>query len=361
MFITNFKQRLLDLSSDFDEIFTILEKSYNDEKLGPWYTSLLISPFIQSTFWKLIKTTYPLILGFLLLLGVSMFAELSTRTKVIGYSIAILLSLIIMYILHFFKMTDIKNKENFHIGAYRIARKREYELFVKYIPYDFSFKGLYDEVGIHNPSRHELLIKEQQINQQKEEHSKYVDQSNAIYEQVKNELKDVQEQSKLIVDLYKDIVTIFYQFTNDYFKVHSLQFICGFTIYELDDSKTDHVLIKISDIGTTGHSKEEIPVPKVITDRDYAVIRALRPRSDRYEPELDTPYKNRFIVAFSMKMHNNITWVFNFHADEDNVKALFFLLTDSIMETREVYRLVHSLCLNLQLKRGTRICGEKML
>ncbi|KZN96597.1 hypothetical protein [Aeribacillus pallidus] len=356
----NFKQRLLDLSKDFDEVFLTLQKSYSDEKLAPWYTVLLISPFKQASFWKIIKAINPLIFGVLTGLGISVFTKFSINTKIISCSIAIFIALVVMYALQFFRMVDIKNHENFHIGAYRLARKREYELFVKYIPFEFSFRGLYDEVVTHNPSRQELLIKEEQIKKQIEEHNKYVKQAKEEYSKLQKELEDVQEQTKLIVDLLKDIITIFYQFTNGYFTVYSLQFISGFTIYELGEDEGKKVLFKIADVGTTGHSSEKIMLPDKITDKDYAVIRALRPRTDRYEPEFDTPYKNRFIISFSMKMHNNITWVLNFHADEDNAKALFFLLTDSVMDTREVYRLIHSLCLNLQQKRRARKCGEKL-
>ncbi|WP_214875867.1 hypothetical protein [Exiguobacterium sp. CH10] len=353
---TNFKQSLLNLSGDFDDFFRTLQKSYNDEKLAPWGKTLLIAPFTKSTFWGIIKSLFPLIIWLLISLGI-VSTEVTFLTKVISGLITFLLALLFTYTLHFLRMINLKDTENFHIGAYRIAKKQEYELFVKYLPYDFSFFGLYDEVVTHNPSRQELLIKEEQINSQKKQHEEYVKQANDNYLALQQEFKDLQEQSSLVVELIKEIVTVFYQFVNNRFEIYSLKFFAGFTIYEMDDSNRNH-LDKIADIGTTGHSPEQIIVPQDISDGEFAVLRALRPREDRYEPEFDTPYKNRFIVSFSMKMNNNNTWVFNFHADEDNSKALFFLLSDSIMETREVYRLIHSLCLNLEQRKGQRECGE---
>ncbi|MFD1031716.1 hypothetical protein [Metaplanococcus flavidus] len=356
---SNFKQNLLNLSGDFDEFFNILQKSYSDEKLAPWLPTLLIAPFTKKNFWSLIKSLFPFILGIFINLGLIFLPETSMMVKVISGISTLLVALLLTYVLHFFKMINPKDATNFHIGAYRVAKKQEYELFVKYLPYNFSFNGLYDEVVTHNPSRQELLIKEQQVSLQKEQHEKYVKEAEKNYMELKQEFKDLQEQNLLVVELFKEIVTVFYQFLNGYFHVYSLKFFSGFTIYEVDNA-TRNDLYKIADIGTSGHSPEKIPIPQEITESSYAVLRALKPREDRYEPEFDTPYKNRFIVSLSMKMNNNNTWVFNFHADEDNTKALFFLLTDSIMETREVYRLIHSLCLNLEQRKGQRICGEKL-
>ncbi|WP_067727852.1 hypothetical protein [Oceanobacillus damuensis] len=356
---SNFKQSLLNLSGDFDEFFKTLQKSYSDEKLGRWLPTLLIAPFTKKTFWSIIKSIFPIILGFLIGLGIVFLPETSILTKVVSGILTILVALFVTYVLHFLKMINPIDSTNFHIGAYRVAKKQEYELFVKYLPYNFSFYGLYDEVVTHNPSRQELLMKEKQINLQKEQHEKYVKEAEKNYLELKQEFKDLQEQNSLVVELFKEIVTVFYQFINSHFQIYSLKFFSGFTIYEMNNTERDY-LYKIADIGTSGHSPENISIPDNISDEDYAVLRALRPREDRYEPEFDTPYKNRFIVSLSIQMNNNNTWVFNFHADEDNTKALFFLLTDSIMETREVYRLIHSLCLNLEQRKELRKCGEKL-
>lgn len=355
----NFKQNLLNLSYDFDEVFKTLQKSYSDEKLAPWYTNLLISPLTKSSFWSLIKSIFPIILAFIISLGISFFTETATSTKVVSCIATVILALILTYSLQFFRMINITDKENFHIGAYRIAKKQEYELFVKYLPFNFSFNGLYDEVVTHNPSMQELLIKERQINLQKDHHDQYVKEVNEKYSALQLEIKDLQEQTSFIVELFKEIVIVFYQIINSHFQIYSLKFFSGFTIYEMDKTERDF-LYKIADVGTSGHSLDKITIPSDIKDDNYAVLRALRPRVDRYEPEYDIPYKNRYIVSYSMEMNTNKIWVFNFHADEDNSKALFFLLNDSIMDTREVYRLIHSLCLNFQQRKGQRICGEKL-
>ncbi|WP_070328712.1 hypothetical protein [Exiguobacterium aurantiacum] len=356
---SNFKQNLLNLSEDFDEFFNTLQKSYSDEKLAGWVSTLLLAPFTKKNFWSLIKSLFPFILGVIINFGIFFLPETSIIIKIISGISTLFVALLLTYVLHFFKMINPKDTINFHIGAYRVAKKQEYELFVKYLPYNFSFNGLYDEVVTHNPSRQELLIKEQQIYLQKEQHEKYVKEAEKNFLELKNEFKDLQEQNLLVVELFKEIVTVFYQFLNNHFHIYSLKFFSGFTIYEVSNTKKNY-LYKIADIGTSGHSPEIIDIPEVISETDFAVLRALKPRQDRYEPEFDIPYKNRFIVSLSMQMNNNNTWVFNFHADKDNTKALFFLLTDSIMETREVYRLIHSLCLNLEQRKGRRRCGKKL-
>ncbi|WP_215191938.1 hypothetical protein [Exiguobacterium sp. s7] len=355
---SNFKQNLLNLSGDFDNFFGLLQKSYNDEKLAPWTTTLLTAPFTKTSFWAIVKSLFPLIIGILISIG-AVSAATTISAKIIAGLITFAIALLITYALHFFRMINPKDIENFHIGAYRIAKKHEYDLFVKYLPYNFSFSGLYDEVVTHNPSRQELLLKEEQINLQKQQHEEYVRKATNNYVSLQQEFKDLQEQNSLVVELFKEIVTIFYQFVNNSFEVYSMKFFAGFTIYETN-SENRKVLTKIADIGTTGHSAMSISIPNKIEDSDFAVLRALRPREDRYEPEFDIPYKNRFIVSFCMRMNNRNTWVFNFHADEDNSRALFYLLTDSIMETREVYRLIHSLCLNLEQRKEHRKCGEML-
>ncbi|UQZ32660.1 hypothetical protein C2I18_03255 [Paenibacillus sp. PK3_47] len=354
----NFKQRLLNLSEDFDDVFITLQKSYADEKLGSWFMSLLAGLFKQKSFIQILKATYPILITALVSLGIGFLAEMPILSKVISIVAAILLGGIVAGFLQFMRMIDLKDRNNFHIGAYRLAKRREYDLFIKYIPFDFSFTGLYDEVVTHNPSLREITIRDETIHKLTDEHNRYVAAAREQNIKLQNDIKDLQEQTRLIVDLVKEIITIFYQLTNGYFRSSSLLLFSGFTIYELDE--TNKVLHKIADHGTTGHSKDRIQVPAEIVDEHYAVIRALRHKKDRYEPELDTPYKNRFIVAFSMAMNNNITWIFNFHADEDNNKALFFLLTDSTIETREVYRLIHAHCLILQSQGGSRKCGEKL-
>lgn len=49
-----------------------------------------------------------------------------------------------------------------------------------------------------------------------------------------------------------------------------------------------------------------------------------------------------------MRMDLNKTWVYNFHFDTDDKKNNHLLVKDDIIESREVYRLIHALCLLAQ-------------
>lgn len=51
-----------------------------------------------------------------------------------------------------------------------------------------------------------------------------------------------------------------------------------------------------------------------------------------------------------------IQWVYNFHFDKDNQKVNHLLVKNDIIDSREVYRLIHALC--LVTERMDRILGS---
>ncbi|XRD24512.1 hypothetical protein AABM34_20240 [Lysinibacillus fusiformis] len=125
----NYKQRLLDLSKEFDPVFRNLQRSYADEKLSNWIIALLISPFFQKGFWKIIKSLLPILLSVFISLGILSNTDTTLMIKVIMVSVSFILALICMYLIQFFKMIDFTDSENFHIGAYRVAKKRNTKFF----------------------------------------------------------------------------------------------------------------------------------------------------------------------------------------------------------------------------------------
>ncbi|XRD24513.1 hypothetical protein AABM34_20245 [Lysinibacillus fusiformis] len=227
------------------------------------------------------------------------------------------------------------------------------------MPLDFSFKGLYDEVVTHNPTEAELEMRNNMIEEQKAAHKEYVKYAENLLEEAKKQNIDLIEQASLVTDLLKELINILYQFVNGEYEIYQFKIISGFTIYEKENSGDQ--LLKIADIGTSGVSPNIINIPSEITDGNQAVLRALLPKKDRYEIVYDRPYKNRLVISYSMEMNHERTWIFNFHVDDNNTEALFYLLSDDILDVRETYRLVHALCLMLQQKKGMRSCGKKLL
>lgn len=61
----------------------------------------------------------------------------------------------------------------------------------------------------------------------------------------------------------------------------------------------------------------------------------------------NNPFPGRTVASYRMRVFDE-TWIWNFHFDDSNDKALMLTLSDDIIEIREVYRLVHAFCLVLR-------------
>jgi hypothetical protein len=123
--------------------------------------------------------------------------------------------------------------------------------------------------------------------------------------------------------------------------LYELDFVCAYTIYEVQGD----ILLKIVDHGTSGNSPMfyDLSDPSV---QEYASVSvALNPSGGT---KYDNPYPGRTVVSYPMKMLYDIIWVWNFHFDESNDKALSLTLSNDIVEIREVYRSIHAFCLLLQ-------------
>ncbi|SHN24324.1 hypothetical protein [Gracilibacillus kekensis] len=64
-------------------------------------------------------------------------------------------------------------------------------------------------------------------------------------------------------------------------------------------------------------------------------------------PVVNNPYQNHKVISYKMKMGlaGEETWVYNFHFDANNKKAMHLLEKADIIDSREVYRLIHALFL----------------
>ena len=98
-------------------------------------------------------------------------------------------------------------------------------------------------------------------------------------------------------------------------------------------------------MGTTGATPTTIPL-KSKKYKDWACVKVVN--ENLSQPVFNQPYENHVIVSFQMRMNQNATWVYNFHFDSDDKRAWSLLINDDIIESREVYRLIHAFCLILQ-------------
>ncbi|MFE5321467.1 hypothetical protein ACFQ88_22415 [Paenibacillus sp. NPDC056579] len=247
------------------------------------------------------------------------------------------------------KMATLGHPE-FHVEALKATRPDEYKLWQHFIQKDdFTFNGLYTilntllvpqpDNSINNVIQYSKAHEEQlllTIQAQKERIEEFEQTINSIMVDV-----DIADNAiDYLVHLIADITTNLYRLTNNVLDFYDLRFITPFTIYNLKDN----VLRKIKDIGTSGISPGEIDITAP-GNEDYAAVIAARSKAN--EAFMNNPYPGRYIVAFKMQMLEGEEWVFCFHFDTSDERALSLLLSNDIIEARQIRRLVHGFCLIL--------------
>src|SRR5690606_18146349 len=96
----------------------------------------------------------------------------------------------------------------------------------------------------------------------------------------------------------------------------------------------------------SGVSPGEIALTSENANKYAAVHVAMLPEGEEAF-SYNNPYPGRTVASYRMKVFEE-TWIWNFHFDDSDDKALMLTLSDDIIEIREVYRLVHAFCLILR-------------
>lgn len=117
-----------------------------------------------------------------------------------------------------------------------------------------------------------------------------------------------------------------------------MDFVTGFTLYR----KVDNTLELILDKGTSGRNR---PLDLDV-DTHFAAVAAVKDENE--QAHYNNPYPGRHLVAFRMNMLEGETWVWCFHFDDDDERALSLILGNGIIETRQIRRVIHAFCLILQ-------------
>lgn len=269
----------------------------------------------------------------------------------------ILASVLLLFAIYYFfyvkryidKMATLGTPE-FHVEALKARRPAEYTVWSTFIQKDhFTFNGLYDAFNTllvpikdgsiesvlqYSIGREEVLEDTiQELRDQIEEYERTVDG-------LANELDNSDNSISYMVNLLTAVNTNLYRLTNDLLDFSDLRFVSPFTIYALKDDK----LTKIYDIGTSGGSVSEIDL-SITQEFEYAAVSAAKEKSN--DSYISYPYPGRIVVAFSMNMLNNERWVWCFHFDESDKRALSLVISNDIIETRQIRRLIHAFCLIL--------------
>jgi hypothetical protein len=269
----------------------------------------------------------------------------------------ILIAVVVLFIIYYIyvkryigKMATLGTAE-FHVEALKATRPEEYKLWQNFLQLDdFTFNGLYDDYNsllvprqdnsINNVlqytmGREETL--ETMIQELKDEIKQYEQAVNGM----SLELDKTDNVINYLVSLIAGINTNLYRFTNDVLDFADLRLVTPFTIYSVEGNK----LVKLKDIGTSGSSPNEIDITLSNPEYAYAAVTAAKSETD--DAYVNNPYPGRFVVAFSMRMLEGKKWVWCFHFDESDERALSLVLSNDIIEARQIRRLIHSFCLIL--------------
>ena len=373
----NYHSILLGLSRNFDDVIEEMKDSYQDEKYSNWVIYLLLSPLIdisrinrnrkgiESAIKSHIGQAYmiPFISG-LSGMGLAFFQEINPWV----YSILGIFFGYVFLLPYYFKKMITFQSGHFHTGAYRIFRNQEYTLMKQALldeKRDYFFKGIYDYLNhISSDSEQYLQIYkmiEEKLDRHHQVEVKQLETKNTLlrerlkkadqllektmeeYESFVKELRKIDRNRKegmeILIDMIKEINSVLFRMGNGTFSKKDLGFVSAYTIYR----KERDSLIKIEDVGTSGTSPSVLSLKE---DTKWGAVEVINKQTDK--PVINEPYDNRMVVSFRIRMRANgkeEIWVFNFHFDLTDKKPQHLLLKNDIIESREVYRLIHALCL----------------
>lgn len=374
----NYHSRLLHISLQMDSVIEKLKMGYIDEKLQvAWWQWLLLAPLRDiakvkdlqkgiATFFtsNALVSLLPLLLA---VFGPSVlwFTSLPNWiTPLVGYFIGYVITMFF----YFPQLTQFKS-DHFHLGAYKTWRKQEYELFRGAFldqTGDFYFKGLYDystnskegykmvESLITDYLAHErtqYLARIQSLEDNTKQLNQNMDEITQMYEdftsQLMHDKSELLAEFEYVIHLLKDINTLLFRIHNKGLELRDLNILTGFTLYELKEDK----LHQIADVGTSGITSTVID----INDERYANYGAVKVIKEHpHLPYFNHPYPGHVVVSYRINIDHTATWVYNFHFDDSNTRAWKLLVDNGIIESKEIYRLIHALCLlsqNENLKR----------
>lgn len=375
----NYHSRLLSMSKGFDKPIERLKGSYVDANFTNWISWWLLAPFreykkvskvhdglkklsaeslttLTIPFFTIGTTVWQSFLG-----DVSNFIEL-VGTTTVGFIIGYLISLVIYwtYLLDFYS-------DHFHIGAYKVFRNQEYNMFKMALfdnPGDFYFRGMYDYLGrmqtgseefsalsdrmtnYFEKDKQQLQLKadiarrlyERQEKRNEEEINKITGEYELLVQAYQDNLDEALIGIEYVIELIKDINNVLFRVRNKVFSSRDLDLVSGFTLHELRGKE----LHKLEDVGTSGRTPKVLNIddPKY---KDWGVVEVIK--GNLKQPVINEPYENHTVVSVKLNIDDSKQWVYNFHFDSDDKKVNHLLVKNDIIDSREVYRLIHALCL----------------
>lgn len=230
---------------------------------------------------------------------------------------------------------------HFHIGAFQEKRPTEYQLWAPFLKYTATFEGLFNFLtplfNLQNGEDMKGLVeftrgRIEAVESEKEEYK-------SARDFLQREVERYEKGLTYLVDVIKKINLSLYRMANDCMNFYELDFVCAYTIYQVEGD----TIRKIVDKGTSGASPDVISLTKENADKYAAVYVAMLPEEeDAFS--YNNPFPGRTVASYRMKVMDE-TWIWNFHFDDSDDKALQLTLSNDIIEVREIYRLVHAFCI----------------
>lgn len=365
--------RLEEVSSEFDQMIKALRGGEADrqQKVRHWIVTWISLPFmsifdIKGLFKKKVVNFAPAIP---IVAGTALAPIITFFTGIVWWQLLIwffLAGYLISFI--FIAPRTMCHFESvyFRIAAYALFRKQEYDLFRRTLLHDketFYFTPIYEYVKLlttkdTSAKEHVELIHSRIDTFLQQEKSEYRSEIKSLKDNFRDKEKELRQAIKEyddellslfndsnnlhlgikhIVEFLKATNTALYRKKNKCFNIADITHMlsCGITIYELDDQTK--ILNKKYDEGTSGASPQQIPLSS-----DFATARVINLNTVE---EIDEPSTGRFVVSRRFEMGYDKIWVVNFHMDESQEKPLFLTVSNHILDTNEVMRMIHSMLL----------------
>lgn len=240
----------------------------------------------------------------------------------------------------------------FHVEAFKAKRPTEYKIWDTYIQkQDFKFEGLYDLVnslfgrtGDADKITHLVAYSQSQHDFMKssmDDLRRTINAQEQAIESLEEELLLSENAVSYLVGIIKKINENLYRFVNGKFDLTDMDFITGFSLYRLVGTK----LVPIMDKGTSGSYTGDIDI-ELLRNSNLAAVNAAHSDANM-QAYMNTPYPGRYVVANKMKMLQGETWIWCFHVDDDDERALSLTINNDIIESKQIRRLIHACCLVL--------------
>ncbi|KIV58909.1 hypothetical protein AM501_24105 [Aneurinibacillus migulanus] len=309
-----------------------------------------------------LSSPVPLALGVAGVFGIDMLPAqwgtsiLTVNTEVLKW-IAPVLGYLVSLGANLIRMITVSDPK-FHIEAYKTFRKEEWELFFAYLDASpFTFNHLYDQVEKidyrldeqariieerfeNQKTQYETIIRElkEKLKRYKEKYSLLSAEYQAALEDSEAELDIFTREIKHVVDLISAASTTLERLCNGQFSTIDLAVISDYSLYE----RRGNELVLIDNKGLTNAKK------RILIDdhryRHWSMVRAVKLKEDK--PFEGWSKRGRKIISRRFIMPDNKVWIYNFHINPSDERALS-LTSNDIMMTREVYRLVYAICIHL--------------